>query len=271
MSAQATGVQKPSGIIKRSLRLGMRVAKRAFPKTDTLRRASYHRFNLHVWANEYIGRRILTSGRFEEDEIRRFPEYVRLGETCIDVGANIGSHTLNLARAVGPTGKVVAFEPVRRNYLLIQLNSILNGLHNVVAVENPLSDKEGLTLSPEVPTGDSSSSFFTESENGTKSTTLDIYCSENGISEIGFLKIDVEGAEYSVLLGGKALLSGPGRPRCVVVEMVEEYLSRFGHSIPMVILFMKECGYSPYVVRKGRLRAVAEGEVSAENAYFLPE
>lgn len=260
-------VQKGSGWVRRGLRAVMRFAKRFYPSVLTLRRVNYHGFSLHVWANEHIGQRILISGRFEEDEMARFLQFVQEGDTCVDVGANIGTHTLNLARAVG-RGRVVAFEPVRRNSLLVELNCELNGLRNVTVVPRPLAERSGISLSPQVLEGDSACGFFKEGADGEPSITLDDYCADTGISEIDFLKIDVEGAELSILRGSKRMLTANRHPRCVVVEVVAEYLDRFGDTVSNLIGFMQGLDYRPYVVREGMLIPATDQRISAENVYF---
>src|SRR5262249_7971540 len=54
------------------------------------------------------------------------------GRQCVDIGANIGVHTLLMSRAVGPTGTVFAFEPDPRNAHLLQATLRMNGARNVV-------------------------------------------------------------------------------------------------------------------------------------------
>ena len=56
--------------------------------------------------------RMLYQGRDHEASLARLFECADLeGSTCLDIGANIGLHTLALSRLVGPVGRVFAFEP----------------------------------------------------------------------------------------------------------------------------------------------------------------
>ena len=67
-----------------------------------------------VWnldLREGIDLTIYVRGAFERDTLRALESLVREGATVLDVGANVGAHTLHLARLVGATGRVVAFEP----------------------------------------------------------------------------------------------------------------------------------------------------------------
>jgi Protein-L-isoaspartate(D-aspartate) O-methyltransferase (PCMT) len=54
---------------------------------------------------------IFVLGRFEPSTVAAFRRYVKPGATVLDIGANIGVHTLQLARLVGPQGRVLSFEP----------------------------------------------------------------------------------------------------------------------------------------------------------------
>lgn len=263
--------QKKAGPVREVLRACMRVVGRFFPDTPTVRQTKFHGFDLLVWANEYIGRRILTVGSFEKDEMDRLPSFVKPGDVCIDVGANIGLHTLSLSRAVGPTGHVFAFEPVKKNALLTQLNCELNNLHNATMTAAPLSDVSGKTLSANLPDNDSSFAYFSETGamgDAGATQTLDEFCQSKAITAVHFIKIDVEGAEMKVLRGASRLLSSPGAPRIVMVEMVDDYLRRFGDNVPDAVAFMSSFGYKPFAVRDGELTAVAAAAIDTENVYF---
>lgn len=58
----------------------------------------------------YIGRSLEVYGEWCEGEVALFAQLLKPGATVVEVGANIGSHTVPIARAVGPTGMVFAIE-----------------------------------------------------------------------------------------------------------------------------------------------------------------
>src|ERR687885_83981 len=64
---------------------------------------------------EDVGLVTLLGGGFEQAELEAAREHARAGSTAIDVGANVGVFTVVLARAVGPAGRVLAFEPFPAN------------------------------------------------------------------------------------------------------------------------------------------------------------
>ena len=67
---------------------------------------------------------------------------VKRGDIALDLGANIGYHTLILSKLVGKTGKVFAFEPAPENAALIRENIKINNIKNVVVIEMAVSDKK---------------------------------------------------------------------------------------------------------------------------------
>ncbi|CAE8662336.1 unnamed protein product [Polarella glacialis] len=74
---------------------------------------------------------------------------LREGDTVIDAGANLGCYTLALAEAVGPRGRVLAFEPFRHLHQLLTANVAVNGLQNVWPLQVALgSAREHMQLYP---------------------------------------------------------------------------------------------------------------------------
>lgn len=97
----------------------------------------YNRFD------RYIGRSIQEYGEFSELEADIFRQIVKEGDSVIEVGANIGTHTLVLSNLCKDSGKVIAFEPQRVVYQTLCANIALNSKTNVFAYQQALSDKNG--------------------------------------------------------------------------------------------------------------------------------
>ena len=70
-------------------------------------------------------------------------EFVASGNSVWDIGANVGLYTLPSARAVGPSGQVVAFEPMPRNLGFLRRHLTLNGLEGVMVRDVAVSDATG--------------------------------------------------------------------------------------------------------------------------------
>jgi FkbM family methyltransferase len=128
--------------------------------------------------------------------------YLRPGHAVWDVGANIGWFSLLAARAVGQLGTVTAFEPSVTNASWLQRNAARNGLQ-VTVVCAAVSDAPGWARFD----GSTSLGGRLISSGGdvVPTVTLDEWAAEHGSP--AFVKIDVEGAELSVLTGGKRLLA----------------------------------------------------------------
>ncbi len=269
-------VQRKAGPVRSLARMAMRLSASLLPRHATVRQTRLDGMPLLVWANEYIGRRILTTGSFEKEDLARLADFVKPGDTCIDVGANIGLYSLALARLTGAQGRVHAFEPVRRNALLVELNCALNDIDTVTVDRRPLSNEGGRALSARVPENDSAYSYFAEggsaeADGTATSVTLDDYCLENRIGKISFIKIDIEGAEFNALRGAGELLASGNRPDVIMVEMVDAYLERFGTDTITVCAWMGQKGYFPYALRHGVLQPVEARAINVENVFFKPK
>ncbi len=265
--------QRSAGPVRTVLRAGMRMTRMFFPTKSTVRQTKLDGLTLLVWANEYIGRRILTTGSFEAEDLARLSRLAKPGDICIDVGANIGLYSLFLGRLVGPGGRVLAFEPVKRNALLTQLNCELNGLDHVEVIRAPLSDVSGKSLTPTVPEGDSAYTYFRDGptkDGDTLSQTLDDVLERGNMGKVALIKIDVEGAELTVLRGADRLLRSDRRPNVIMLEVVDEYLGRFGNSVAELCAWLGERGYAPHVAEGDRFRAISPSDINVENIYFCP-
>ena len=140
-------------------------------------------------------------GVLERDKLTPFVARLRRGMTVWDIGANVGLYTLPSARAVGPTGHVVAFEPMTRNLGFLRRHLTLNGLEDVVVCDVAVSDATGTLKMAE---GDSPSEFHADAGGSVevRAVTLDDWLSESGAPPPDVVKIDVEGSDDAVLRGG---------------------------------------------------------------------
>src|SRR5262249_28848481 len=103
------------------------------------------------YANDsYIGRSLDFYGEFSEGEVELFKQVSRPGMTVVDVGANIGAHTVYFSKAVGARGRVPAFEPQRVLHQILCGNIALNDCTNVTAVHAGLGAKSGSVAVPAI-------------------------------------------------------------------------------------------------------------------------
>ncbi len=147
--------------------------------------------------------------------------FLQKGMVYVDVGANIGSHAINAARLVGSTGSVFAFEADPDTYHLLSSNIEANGLRNIVLRQTCVSDHVG-TLSFYKHKDSAKSSIVDRGEK--LSVTLPSDTLDNLIAadkKIDVLKVDVEGAELSVLRGAHAIFKDQRRPSIVIIEVFD--------------------------------------------------
>lgn len=125
------------------------------------------------------------------------------GGVFLDVGAHVGKYSIALSKIVGPHGLVAAIEPHPENFRVLKQNIKLNDLKNVVPY-NLAAWNEECTLT--FFAGDSSAAFSAEKYNYRRSMIvqaipLDAIVRKLNCNRVDLVKIDVEGAEYEVLLG----------------------------------------------------------------------
>lgn len=153
----------------------------------------------------YVGRSIGIYGEYSEGEVALFSQICGRGDTVVEVGANIGAHTVPLARTVGRGGAVCAFEPQRMVFQTLCANVALNSLENVRCYELALGDAAGHAHMPAIRYdvagnfgGVALTSTPTDGSLATHQITLDEFLQ---FAKLRLLKVDVEGMEADVLHG----------------------------------------------------------------------
>ena len=150
-------------------------------------------------------------GTYEKLEAKIMEEKIKVGNITVDVGANIGLHTLNMARIVGNTGRVFAFEPDPSNFEILEKNVKINNYQNIILEQKAVGDKHGRTTLYQSDNPGNHRLFpLTKQAKGqiqVELTSLDKYFTDSNLAnKINFIKIDVEGFEFSVLKGMKNIL-----------------------------------------------------------------
>lgn len=177
-----------------------------------------------------IGRALALYGEFAEAVPRLLCSALAPGDVAVDVGANLGSVTLPMARAVGTGGQVFAFEPQRALFGLLCLTVNLNGLSQVRPVQAGLAERAGLMFAPlaEAVSGVNQGAVALSSgvEFGSDDPVAVLPLDALELSRCKVIKIDVEGMELAVLRGAAATIArcrpilyleahgGPGTTAC---------------------------------------------------------
>ena len=193
--------------------------------------------------------RAIRNGRFEEAEVAFVERFLQPGMTVLDLGAHHGYYTLLASKRVGVGGRVIAFEPSPRERRALRLHLTLNRCKNVVVqglalgeentesnlyVVNGLSTGCNSLRPPDVVSGTSSVSV--------RVARLDDWLAAHKIERIDFIKIDVEGAELSVLKSAEQLFGR--RPRPVILAEVQDVRTQpWGYAAKEILRYLCERGY----------------------------
>lgn len=164
----------------------------------------------------YVGRSLELYGEYGEDEQAVLAQMVRPGDVVVEAGANLGSHTVPLARKAGPTGALIAFEPQRFVFQILCANVALNELTNVHAHHAAVGETPGVLDVPAIDYG-AANNFGGVSLDGASTATLKagagsekvpvVTIDSFGLSRLRLLKIDVEGMERAVLAGARQTIA----------------------------------------------------------------
>ncbi|MDH3228008.1 MAG: FkbM family methyltransferase [Thermoleophilia bacterium] len=124
------------------------------------------RFTLAIAAADGgVGREILESGTWEPHVVAFYRNVIRPGMTVVDVGANVGFHTLHAATLVGPQRRVIAVEPDARNAALIRLSlRLAQEPLPVEVIEAALSDRAGELVLTDLGNAANSGARFTHED-----------------------------------------------------------------------------------------------------------
>lgn len=180
---------------------------------------------------------------------------LRPGDAFADVGANLGLYTLWGARCVGPTGRVLAFEPVPETRARLERNVSLNGFVQVEVVpEGVGAARECVTLYRN-PDASGVASRYVEAPGPAIEvavTTLDAACAARAIRP-RLVKIDVEGMELEVLRGSRSLLDHEDPP-AIVLEAHAPHLEAAGTSYVEIRAFLAAHRYEIWSLLPGGAR-----------------
>lgn len=160
-----------------------------------------HGTMLYLKHDVYVGRSLDQYGEFSEGEVAIFRQWIRTGDIVLDVGANIGAHTLPMAQLVGAIGFVHAFEPQRIIFHLLCANVALNELLNVQAHHAGVGAAAGSSKVPPLDYGGENNFAGVPIGSPYGEDVPIITVDSLQLPSLRFAKIDVEGMERDVLLG----------------------------------------------------------------------
>ena len=144
-------------------------------------------------------------GTYEFKKQSMFKQELSNNDIVYDIGAHAGFYTLLASKLVGEEGRVVSFEPVPQNFQFLQNHVVMNECKNVIINKLAVSDFDGSSMFQEGE-GTYTGHLAKNGQMPVKTITLDTFLQKNPDLIPNCLKIDVEGAEFSLLKGSKLLI-----------------------------------------------------------------
>ena len=205
----------------------------------------------------------LAMGVYEKEEISLFSRSIQPGMTVVDVGANLGAYSSVALDRLQGQGQLLAIEPARENFLLLQRNlqhnQRLSQKTKVHAVRVALSNKLGVAVLYKNPANKGDNRLYSDGllagKEKVKTMTLDNLCRQKGIRSINVLKIDVQGLEGEVLLGGRKILQASQRCH-LFFEFWAEGLIKAKSEPPRILELLKSLGFNLYTYSRGSLSPI---------------
>jgi FkbM family methyltransferase len=207
-------------------------------------------------------------GTFEPAVVEQIRRLAKPGDTVLDVGANIGFHTLESWHAVGNMGRVISIEASSKHAAAIRRNLGANNLPTGDVINVAVGDHDGeVTLS--LPEGGNQGMFGINAGNDEAFTIPlrridDLLCD---LSRLSVIKMDIEGSELWALQGAAKTIRR--HKPAILVEINDGALARCGASSAEVVQLLSEFGYAGTVINGGaRVRGTEPHE--CDECLFLP-
>jgi len=167
----------------------------------------------------YIGRGLEVYGEWGENKVQIWSKIVKAGHVVIEVGAHVGALVLPLSKLVGPSGRVIAYEPFYPSYATLAANVGLNSLQNVELRQAIVADKSGKVFMSRNSLAFSVHDFFNFGSMSYSSlriynVTEDVerpsmqwdeysvvHLDHSSLARLDFIKLDAEAMELAILKG----------------------------------------------------------------------
>jgi FkbM family methyltransferase len=199
--------------------------------------------------NDYfVGKSLEVYGEWSYGEVDLLSKLLRPSNNVIEIGANIGAHTLFIARDICPSGIVYAFEPRRLLFQMLCANLALNGLTNIFTFQKAIGREaraisEGaLPMKSTVNLGGYSIGTLKGDSETIEVMPLDEMI--DSLKPVSLLKVDAEGWERDVLFGSRKVIARDrpmlyvendlvDKSRDLIVSIMEMNYALWWHIVPL--------------------------------------
>ena len=184
-------------------------------KSNIVTQKSKHGIFSYYKNDEYIGKSLREYGEFSEGEVHLIKQLTKTNDNVIEVGSNIGTHTIPLAKHLSQGGLLYALEPQSQNYKILIKNINQNDLQNIKVFKIAASNKKSeayMNLFDENETnnfGDARifNKIFTNFEKVSVSTLDELFFHEfNENKKLVLVKCDAQGQETNIINGSKKII-----------------------------------------------------------------
>lgn len=262
-------------------------------RVDPEKKKIAHEIKLIVYGgSDAISTNIRVNGIWEKIETQYTIDTIKPGDVAIDLGANIGYFSVIIGNLVGPSGKVYAFEPNDRNFLMLKNNLTFNKLDNVQVFKAVagatcgvarlyefVSDNQG---AHQITTVGSTYELFEKSSLHPMITVDSLMAA--GVDKVDFIKLDTQGAEPLILHGGRELIKANSSHLNMVVEFNGLHMEKqYGIKPFDYYRYILDLGFDGFFIdaRDGAIKPIddfkavfkmvttADGEVWPKNLFFF--
>ena len=198
-------------------------------------------------------RKLVISGSYERPYFNMLRRLINFGDTVIDVGAHKGYVSLLMQKLAGG-GRIFAIEPNPENLVSLHRNIDLNLAANIKVIEKAVSDQKrrmNLYCSPNIGANASliPYSYFPEDKIEVEVDTLDDMFGD--LERLNFIKVDTEGSELQVLLGGRQIISRHKPIICFEVSLT--FWAYLEQSVDKLFNYLRDLDYKLFVLKNAQL------------------
>ena len=241
----------PHGVLRASAQMALNLRSALVP-VQYREVATRFGFQMSGDTRDFIQRYIYVFGVWEPNLSEWLVQHLSHGDVVIDAGANVGYFSLLSAQCVGPTGRVIAFEPVPAFAAALRDNADHSGLTDIIELHQvAVSDRNGTT---QVYVADASNRGMSSTElvpGYETCVSVPVARAEACVdraywARIRLVKVDVEGDELRALAGMRVLLDALEDGAAVVVEVAGDRLDARGETVEEAMTLMRDLGFRSF-------------------------
>lgn len=179
-------------------------------------------------------------------DLKVLQQLLKPGDAVIDIGANVGSHCIPLAKWLGPDSQVHAFEPHPRIFSYLQANAQLNRLANLHLYPYALGESEGEVEFTDLTTDDLNRIANRSADAPTirvPMRPLDTFACTR--QPIRLIKLDIEGYELFALRGAEQALANA---QMLYLEVCDAHTAQYGYTVRDLATFLQARGWQLHQV-----------------------